>query len=423
MKKNILLFPCGSEVALEAYRSLEHSIHFNLIGASSVDDHGKFVFENYIGDLPNIQDENFIATLKKIVQEYQIDAILPAMDAVIYEIKKQESELGCKVISSSLETVTLCNSKQKTYKKLKDCIKLPKQYDTLDEVTHYPVFLKPDVGYGSRNVLKATNFEEASSFLDTHSDMLILEFLPGKEYTIDCFSDFNSNLLFVGARERKRVNNGISVNTATLALEARFYELATKISKEISFNGAWFFQVKEDVNGALTLLEIASRIGGSSSLYRAKGINFVQLSIFNIFEQKVEILENNFHVELDRALDAIYKIDMQFNHVYVDLDDTLLVDNKVNHKLVGQLYSFINSGKKIHLITKHIHNLEETLLKFRLNSLFDSLIHLEKTDKKSDYIKNNDAIFIDDSFAERKDVFQKLNIPVFGLDIICSVVY
>jgi hypothetical protein len=46
MKKNVLVFPCGSEIGLEVYRSLKHSIHFNLIGANSVDDHGRVVFVN-----------------------------------------------------------------------------------------------------------------------------------------------------------------------------------------------------------------------------------------------------------------------------------------------------------------------------------------------------------------------------------------
>ena len=41
--KNILVFPCGSEIALEIYRSLRYSTHFKLIGANSLDDHGKFV--------------------------------------------------------------------------------------------------------------------------------------------------------------------------------------------------------------------------------------------------------------------------------------------------------------------------------------------------------------------------------------------
>ena len=46
MKKNILVFPCGSEIGLEIYNSVKYSTYFNLIGANSSDDHGKFVYEN-----------------------------------------------------------------------------------------------------------------------------------------------------------------------------------------------------------------------------------------------------------------------------------------------------------------------------------------------------------------------------------------
>ena len=90
MKKNILVFPCGSEIALEVYRSVKDSAHFNLIGASSVSDHGKFVFKDYIGGLPFITDEKFITEIKKIVDKRQIDAIYPAMDAVIEILKTNE---------------------------------------------------------------------------------------------------------------------------------------------------------------------------------------------------------------------------------------------------------------------------------------------------------------------------------------------
>lgn len=72
---NVLVFPCGSEIALDIYSSVKYSTYFNLIGASSVDDHGKFVFEDYISDIPFVTDEAFIPALKKIVKERNIDAI------------------------------------------------------------------------------------------------------------------------------------------------------------------------------------------------------------------------------------------------------------------------------------------------------------------------------------------------------------
>jgi hypothetical protein len=52
--KKILVFPCGSEIALEVHRALKDQKDIELIGASSVDDHGKFVFDNYIGGIPMI---------------------------------------------------------------------------------------------------------------------------------------------------------------------------------------------------------------------------------------------------------------------------------------------------------------------------------------------------------------------------------
>ena len=66
--KNILVFPCGSEIALEIYRSLRYSTHFKLIGANSLDDHGKFVFETYIGGVPFVTNPDIIPTLFHIVK-------------------------------------------------------------------------------------------------------------------------------------------------------------------------------------------------------------------------------------------------------------------------------------------------------------------------------------------------------------------
>ena len=46
----------------------------------------------------------------------------------------------------------------------------------------------------------------------------------------------------------------------------------------------------------------------------------------------------------------------------------------------------------------------------------------EKTDDKSKYVSNKSSIFIDDSFAERRNILTKCNIPVFDLDMIESLI-
>ena len=88
------------------------------------------------------------------------------------------------------------------------------------------------------------------------------------------------------------------------------------------------------------------------------------------------------------------------------------------------LYQCVNEGKEIILITKHIKDINETLkgLKIDIN-LFDEIIRLTKEDNKSEYMDNEKtSIFIDDSFSERLAISNELDIPVFDLDAIESLI-
>jgi hypothetical protein len=419
--KNILVFPCGSEIALEIYRSICFSTHFKLFGASSVDDHGKFIYENYIGDIPFHNHKDFIPVMQDILKKYNIDAIYPAMDLVAYTLKKSENKLGCKVIGSSLKTTHICSSKALTYKALEDSIYLPKIYKNIESAI-YPMFIKPMVGYGSRNTYLASSISEANTFLEKHvhvGEFLLCENLPYEEYTIDCFSNKDGKLLYTQARQRARISNGISVNTHHVKNHKAVFDLvANEINTILKPRGAWFFQMKEDSNKEPKLLEIASRLGGSSSLCRAKGVNFAMLSLFDAFDINVEILENKYDVELDRALSNRYKINLEYKNVYIDFDDCIIVNNSVNIQAISFIYKSIKDGKKVILLTRHDGDIEASLKAYRLQNVFDEIIHIDKKEKKSSYITEEDTIFIDDSHQERKDVFLKKNIPVFSPDMI-----
>lgn len=422
-KINILVFPCGSEIGLEIYRSLAYSAHINLIGASSVDDHGKFRYEKYIGNLPFIDSLEIIPALRKVVMENSIDAIYPSMDFVISKLKKHENVLGCKVISSEADTTDICLSKTKTYDRLKEHIKVPIIYPSIKEIKTYPVFIKPDVGYGTRSAYKLNNEKEASNFLSENKNIkyVITEYLPGNEYTVDCFTDRNDKLRFIGPRVRNRIRNGISVNTKPVAENFLFKEFAHKIAQVIRFRGAWFFQVKEDKDKNLTLLEIAARIGGSSGLYRNIGVNFALLSVYDAYNLDVDIITNQYDIELDRALSNKFKLNLVYNTIYIGYNDCLILNQKVNTELINFLYKSLNENKHIVLITKHKEDLSSSLKKYRLLDLFDEIIILDFTDEKYKYLTEKNAIFIDGSFSERKMINDKLGLPVFSPDMVESL--
>ncbi len=424
---NILVFPCGSEVALEIYRSMKFSRHFHLIGGSSVDDHGRFVFNDYIGGIPFHKDPDFIQALASIVRQYNIDAIYPAMDDVAVTIKSSEHILGCRVIGSSIDATSVCASKISTYNKLSEYLPVPGWHLSIDDVQDYPVFIKPDVGYGSRNVYLAQNKSNADEFINTkniNGHFIFCEYLPGPEYTVDCFSNRHGELVFSGARLRARISNGISTNTkATKEFDGLFESYAEKINLILKPRGAWFFQVKLDEKGNPKLLEVAARLGGSSSLFRVQGINFALLSAFDTFDIDVSILKNSYSVELDRALYNKYSLSIEYETIYLDYDDCLLIEGKINVVLMSFVFASINDGKKIVLITRHAGDIYSSLKKYRIADVFDEVVHLtNKKEKKSTHILPSGAIFIDDSYVERMDVLEKHSIPVFSPDMVEALI-
>ena len=417
-KRNILVFPCGSEIGLDIYNCLKYSTYFNLIGASSIEDHGRFVYEDYIGGVPFVSDPSVITFLQNIVKERRIDAIYPTMDSVICYLKKHESVIGCKVVSSPYEVTELCLSKSRTYKRLEGVVSVPLSYNMGDDIS-YPVFIKPDIGYGAIGTKLVHNYMELKSEIIDGVDKLILEYLPGEEYTVDCFTSREGCLKFASARQRHRVKSGISVNTSFVENQAEFWAIANKINAEIDFRGAWFFQVKRRENGELCLLEVASRFGGSSLLSKARGVNLPLLSLFDAFDYDVDIVINDYSVELDRSMGCRYKLEISYDTVYVDFDDCLVLDRSVvNEELVSFLYRCLNKNIKIVLLTKHDGDLQENLKRYRLYQLFDEIIHLNAQDDKWKYIKGRSSIFIDDSHVERREVKQRLNIPVFSPEMI-----
>jgi len=418
-KKNVLVFPCGSEIGLEINRSLAFSNHFMLWGASSVRDHGEFVYKNYIGSIPYYDHPEFIEKLDQIVKDFNIDIIYPAMDSIIYKLKVNEDKISTKILAPPLRTIQICNEKRKTYDFFINAINTPKIFNNINEIEEYPVFIKKNIGYGARNAFKIESQDELLTHLRKETDYIICEYLPGREYTIDCFTDYKGNLRFCMPRQRIRIMNGISVRSETdWAPNPEFIRIANIINSALIMRGAWFFQMKENRNENLTLLEIACRIGGGSSTYRPAGINLPLLSLFDYFEQDVQIDVQKLDIIRDSALSSSYQIDLEYDTVYVDYDDCLYCNDKINTELVKFLYQCVNQNKKMILLTKHKGDLYNDLKKYKVFEIWDQIILINDSDDKGSYIREPKSIFIDDSFSERKRVREKLSIPVFAPDSI-----
>jgi hypothetical protein len=417
-KRNVLVFPCGSEIGLEIFRSVRFSTHFNLIGGSSTDDHGRFVYDHYIPNIPFVDDDRFASEIARIVRENDIDLIMPAHDSVVLALAKMSDQgtLECKLVTSPLETCEIARSKRATYRKLDGIIPVPAIFDDVS-TAQYPAFLKPDVGQGSKGVYRAANAFEASFHLERDPSLLLLEYLPGREFTVDCFTNGARELVYSGGRSRARIVNGISVRSEPIS-DDRFPSLARKINETIAMRGAWFFQVKERADGELVLMEIAPRVAGTMSVSRALGANLPLLSLFDALDIAVTVSPNDYNVVTDRALRSRYSHTLSYERVYLDFDDTVVSDGWVNTAVMAFVFQCRNNRVPVSLITRHAADLDRSLQELCLERLFDEVIWLKNGESKVGQIVERNSIFIDDSFAERREVHEKCGIPVFDTHMI-----
>ena len=414
-KINVLIFPAGEINSVELHDALSYCVNIKVFGASSVDRHGEYIFENYISGLPFISSEIFIDVFNSILTKNNIDIIFPTHDTVAEFLSENSEKIRSKIIVADRYTARICRDKKATYELFKEDFFCPKIYDCISEL---PVFIKPRLGQGSVGAKLIENRSDIPSGINL-DNYVICEYLPEDEFTVDCITDSNGILKSVLPRSRKRILAGISVSGKNETLTTEIEEIAQRINEKLTFRGLWFFQIKQDSQGQFKLLEISARCAGTMCLSRAMGVNLPLLSVYVAMDQPISIIKNNYNLTLDRTLISRYKADFTYEIVYCDYDDTLVLNDRVNLMLICFLYQCKNKNIKIILITKHSHNPEESLKKYSIcEELFSSIIHLEEYQEKSDYINPCNAIFIDNSFKERDKVFKKYGIPVFDVDAV-----
>ena len=126
---------------------------------------------------------------------------------------------------------------------------------------------------------------------------------------------------------------------------------------------------------------------------------------------------------MDRCLHSRYILDYAYDTVYVDLDDTLIIHDKINLDLVRFLYQCVNKSIRLILISKNLEADKEAYLKnWRLSELFDEKIWLKEEEEKYPYMKGEKSIYIDDSFSQRARAAEQLKIPTFDASMVEALI-
>lgn len=421
MKIKVLVFPAGTEIAFEIHHALRNSKFVELYGATSIPCHAEFVFENCVEGLPFANSPGLIEELNKVIDQYGIDYIYPAHDSALLRLTQQQERLHAWVVTSPLKTVEICRSKNKTYTYLLGAEYLPRFYLNPDGIEEYPVFIKPSVGQGAEGAMRAENREELDRAMASGIEYAVCEYLPGKEVTVDCFTDIHGVLRYIGPRTRDRIRSGIAVRSRFIPVTDEIRSIAEDLNWKLNFNGAWFFQIKQDKDGKYRLMEAAPRIAGTMGLSRNRGVNLPLLTLYNMEGVEVDILDNGNDILLDRAFVSRFDPGIDYDTVYVDYDDTIVRNGKVNPFVMAFLYQQKNKGKRLVCLSRNIGDVNREMDWHSVpRSLFDSIVNVRMNESKAAFVANG-GIFIDDSFSERWAVHEKCGIPVFDVDMVESL--
>ena len=422
--KKILIFPCATEVGIEYWNSLKTKKDVKIFGATScAKDHSEFLYKTVLS-LPSITDDNFVPRLNAVVEAFRIDLVIPTHVLVIDYFLKHSSDIKCKQLTQTPETTLNTRSKLKTYLMLNTRPYCPSIFQNVDDYRQDQLyFVKRDNGtggIGSKKISTKREFVESVK----NQEMVVCEYLPGDEITVDCFSDENFNLRYCFPRYRTKIRMGTSFRAEEIVCAKEkviLEEYVAEISKIFSLRGAWFAQFKKTHAGSWKLLEVDPRLSGSASINRVNGVNLAYLNVVSFMvSADAEIFPQKITTTLDRRTYAKFRCELLYDAVYIDLDNTIIVRGELQIEIIKFLFQCINNGYHVALLTKSLSSDLESFLKTkRIYQIFDEIIHISEDDVKSNYIDmSRNPIFIDDSFSQRKAVAEKLGIPIFDPDAV-----
>ncbi|MBT7555427.1 ATP-grasp domain-containing protein [Candidatus Woesearchaeota archaeon] len=399
---NVLVFPSCNYPGLEIIEAIIKHPRINVFGGSSIgsklDRSYALLKRNYFF-IPNIDDDKFYKSMHGLCKEHSIDIVFPTVDAVI-ALMASWSGQDFSVIAPSANLANLALYKSKIYKALFGKIPLPNMYSN---DMSYPVFAKPDIGSGSNGIRKIDSYLEYDRL--NKEGMMIQEYLPGHEYTVDCISDLDGLLISYNVRLRSQIYAGSSHATSCIE-HTEIGENIKIIACNLRLSGPWFAQFKLDKENVPKLMEVNARIAGSSGASRLSGFNIPLMSVLLFSGYSITAPRKIASVSINKENRLSGDID-DFNWVIWDLDDTITSSTGVvDPDIVAWLYRFNNSGKLQLLLSKN-HNPKKVIKELKIPNFFIDIICA--SDKKlslkkifSKYSMNtSDTVMINDSNSEK----------------------
>jgi len=264
--------------------------------------------------VPPGSDPGFIKRVLEICRKEKPELVVSGVDPELLPLAKAKPELeklGAKVVLTSPQAIELSQDKARLYEFFKGSKFVPKNipvrtsqdFRKAVKSLGYPgsvVCFKPAFSYGSRGfrILKDTDrgeflfkekpnsvfmgFSEAMEILEDYEkkaglpEMLVMEYLGGKEYTVDILLKDGKPILTI-PRERTVTKNGISV-VGRIEKNGQVIETANAIARKLGLDYNANLQLKYS-GGVPKLIEVQPRLAGTTIACAGAGANLPYLGL------------------------------------------------------------------------------------------------------------------------------------------------
>jgi hypothetical protein len=343
----VLVFPSSNEPGLEVVEALRRSNKVELLGGSSIGathDPSRHLLRHHL-EIPSIHDSAFDTAFRTLLAEHRVDAVFATIDPLVARLSEWRID-GVRFITPRAEVARMALSKRATYAAVEGVAETPRLVTTAE--SGLPAFAKPDAGSGGRGARLVSDARDLAAALG--EGLLVTEYLPGLEYTVDCVGDATGRLLGFNVRERALIGRSISLGTRGHH-DPDIDAAVARIADRLRIAGPWFAQFKRRDDGTPVLLEINTRVAGSMAHTRLAGLNIPLMSLFSFmgYSVRAPVIRGDF--VLNRSLRNHGDVS-DFDLVVWDLDDTILrKDGKADPEVVARLLDLHNQGRRQVLLT------------------------------------------------------------------------
>ena len=243
------------------------------------------IFTNNFFQVPSVFEDNYLQNMYKIIEENDIDIIVPLIDFDLFYFSKDNEKLKkLNVVSTAplLNTVETLTDKKKMWNFLNNNdIPTPQLFDRKQLTDDQEYIIKPQKGFGSRGVEKLLG-KDAKKLTD--DSLIFQEICKPIEITAEVY---NGKQLKIFQRRRVETKSGVCTKMEPVHFE-QIDDSIKKLVSSIKCPEAFCIQFMQNQQNDWCITDCNLRIGAGTALSTKIGFQLTRALLTSLIKKEVK---------------------------------------------------------------------------------------------------------------------------------------